>query len=71
MAEDYGETLKSDYDEDEPVQEKKSNKIWIIVVVVVVILGCCCLIGAYGGWYLWNNGDEIFGLAARLSQFLL
>ena len=48
-------------------EEKNGNrKIWIIVAVVLVVLCCCCLLVGLGGWWLWNNGDELFGLTARL-----
>jgi nitrate reductase NapE component len=71
MAQDFGESITPNYDESEPAEEKKDRKIWIIIAVVIVVLCCLCLVGAYGGWWLWNNGDDLFGLAAQLSQFVL
>lgn len=37
---------------------KKSNTGLIIGVIVVLLLCCCCILGI-GGWYLWNNGDQL------------
>jgi hypothetical protein len=38
----------------------KSSKVWLIVVIVVVVL-CCAVIACGGlGYYLYQNGDEIF-----------
>ena len=71
MAQDFGESTTSNYDEFEPVEEKKDRTIWIIIAVVIVVLCCCCVVAGYGGWWLYNNGDDIFGLAAHSSQFLL
>ena len=52
--------------------EKNGNsKVWIIVAVVLVVLCCCCVFVSLGGWWLWNNGDDLFGLAARfLLEFV-
>ncbi len=43
-------------------EEKSKSKLWLIVVIVLVLL--CCMVAACGGvgWYLYQNGDEIFGL---------
>ncbi len=49
----------------------RDNKIWIIVAVVLIVLCCCCVLIAGGAWWLWNNGDELFNLAARITQALL
>jgi hypothetical protein len=37
-----------------------SSRVWLIVLIVVVVL--CCLIIACGaaGYWLWENGDELF-----------
>jgi hypothetical protein len=70
MTEDFGESLTPDYGEGQSVEEKKNNTLWIIIVIVVIVLCCFCLMIAYGGWWLWNNGDEIFGLASNLSLSL-
>ena len=41
-------------------QGKGSSKVWLIVLVVVVVL-CCVLIACGGvGYWLWENGDELF-----------
>jgi hypothetical protein len=68
MTEDFGESITTDNEGYESIEKK--NKIWIVVAVVVVILCCSCIILGYGGWWLWNNGDEIFGLASRMSLSL-
>ena len=51
--------------------EQKDNKVWIIVGVVAVVLCCCCVAAGAAGVYLWNNGDEIFGLTSNLVLNLL
>jgi hypothetical protein len=33
----------------------------IVVVVVVILLCCCCPAISYGLYYLWSNGDQLFG----------
>jgi len=71
MAEDYGENVTSDYDYNDAAVEKKDNKIWIIIAVVLIVLCCCCLLVAGVAWWLYENGDEIFGLAAQFSTLLL
>lgn len=51
-----------------------SNNILVIVLVVLAVLCLCCLVSGGVGWslfwYLWNNGDRIFGLA-QLLPFLI
>ncbi|MEA3350810.1 MAG: hypothetical protein U9Q82_09335 [Chloroflexota bacterium] len=42
------------------------NRIWIIVAIVLIVLCCCCLFAGIGGTWLWNNGDELFGLTKQL-----
>lgn len=44
-----------------PGAPKKNNTTLIIVIVVLVVL-CCCCAAAAGGYYLYQNGDQIFGL---------
>lgn len=39
----------------------KSNTRTIIIIVVVVLLLCCCCTLAGLGYYLYQNGDQIFG----------
>lgn len=51
--------------EDYPVVEtpKKNNTTMIIIIVVVVVLLCCCCPSVLGaGYWLWQNGDALFGL---------
>ncbi len=43
-----------------PEEPKKNNNTLIIVIVVVVLL-CCCCAGAAGVYYLYQNGDQLFG----------
>jgi hypothetical protein len=44
-----------------PGEPKKNNNTLIIVIVVLVVL-CCCCAAAAAGYYLYQNGDQIFGL---------
>jgi hypothetical protein len=46
-----------------------SSKVWLIVVVVVVI---CCLCAAClgAGYWLWENGDELFEQFEDWSRIL-
>jgi hypothetical protein len=50
-----------------PEAPKKSNTGIIIAVIVVVVLCLCCLIG-FGGYYLYQNGDKLFGTGLVLMQ---
>lgn len=59
------------YVEEAGEEKARDNKVWIIVAVVVVVLCCCCVIAGGAGWYLWNNGDEIFGLVSQGFNLLL
>lgn len=55
-----------------PGEPKKNNTTLIIVIVVLVVL-CCCCAAAAGAYYLYQNGDQIFGLNSSgflLAQFL-
>ena len=52
-----------------PEQPKKSNTGLIIAVVVVVLLCLCCLLAA-GGYYLYQNGDKLFGTGALILRAL-
>ena len=47
-------------------EEPKKSRTGIIIVVVLIILCCCCLIGGGLGYYLWINGDQLFGTGALL-----
>lgn len=53
-----------------PLEEPKKNNTKIIVAVVVAILLCCCCVAIGSGVYLYQNGDEIFGLTRLASQFI-
>ncbi len=53
-----------------PAPANKSNRTVIIVVVVLLVLCCCCVIFGGLGYWLWNNGDEMFGTGALLSQLV-
>ena len=46
------------------------SKLWLIVVLVLILL--CCLVVACGGagYYLYQNGDEIFGLTNILPALM-
>ena len=50
-----------------PEQPKKSKTGLIIAVVVVVVL-CLCCAAAGGAYYLYQNGDKLFGTGALLLQ---
>jgi hypothetical protein len=52
-----------------PEQPKKSNTGIIIAVVVVVVL-CICCVAAGGIYYLYQNGDKLFGTGAMLLSAL-
>ena len=44
---------------------KKSNtRMIVIIVVVLLVLCCCCAAAAAGGYWLWNNGDQVFGITS-------
>lgn len=38
----------------------------IIAVVVVVIVLCCCCIALVGAYWLYQNGDRLFGQGSQL-----
>ncbi len=52
-----------------PQEPKKSNTPMIIAVIVIVVLCLCCAVLG-GGYYLYQNGDQIFGTGLLLTQFL-
>lgn len=65
MAQDFGTPITPP---EEP--RRTSNRNLIIAIIVIVVLCCCCAaIGA--GWYLWNNGDQIFGLTLQALPLLV
>jgi hypothetical protein len=47
------------------------NRNTIIIVVVVVVLLCCCCIAVGAGYYLYQNGDTLFGGTAPSTRALL
>jgi len=53
-----------------PPAEPKKSRTGIIVAVVVIVLCCCCLVGSGLGYYLWVNGDKMFGTGAMLINTL-
>lgn len=50
-----------------PEPKKKSNLVLIIVIVLLLVLCCCCMIMGGAFYWLWYNGDELFGIASLLS----
>ncbi len=52
-----------------PQAPKKSNTPLIIAVIVIVILCICCLAAA-GIYYLYQNGDQLFGTGSLLLNSL-
>ena len=76
MDADYGEDKEIIYSESvESTEEKKDNTIWIVLAVILIVLCCFCLVVAGGLYYvlnwLWVNGDDIFGLALKLTYALI
>lgn len=50
-----------------PDQPKKNNTGLIVAIIVLVVLCLCCV--ALGGiYYLYQNGDKIFGTGALMLQ---
>ena len=43
----------------------------IIIVVVVLLVLCCCCLGGLGAWWLWNNGDRLFGITGQVMPLAL
>ena len=60
--------MAQDFEPIVPNEGDDNKRIWIIVAVVVLVLCCCCVLISGGAWYLWENGDEIFDLSARIVQ---
>jgi len=52
-----------------PEAPKKNNTPLIIAIIVVVVL-CICCVGGGGIYYLYQNGDKIFGTGLLLMQSL-
>jgi len=36
-----------------------SSKVWLIVLVVVLVLCCVVVACGAGGYWLWENGDQL------------
>lgn len=53
----------------EPPEQPKKSNTWIWIVAAVVLL-CCCCVGAIGGWWLWNNGDQLLQGTGVFLQLL-
>ena len=51
--------------------KKKSNTTLIIVIVVLLLLCCCVVVVGGSIWYLWENGDQIFGLSLGALNLLI
>ena len=70
MSYDYGTTPISPLDlpMEEPPQKKPVALI--VIVVVLVVLCCCCLFMLGAGYWLWNNGDELFNVTQHLTQLI-
>ena len=50
-----------------PMDDKPKSNTGLIIAIVVVLVLCCCCIVAAGGYYLWTNGDQLFGTSALLQ----
>lgn len=51
-----------------PTPEEGKSRSWILIVVIVVVI-CCLVAACLGlGYYLWSNGDRLFGVSAALSR---
>lgn len=45
-------------------QPSRNNTILIVIIMVVLVLCCLCvLVGGFGIWWLWNNGDYLLGIS--------
>jgi len=49
--------------------EPKKNNTILIVAIIAVILLCCCCFAAIGGYWMWNNGDQLLGVS-QLANLL-
>jgi len=68
MNQDYGTPIPPL--EELPAQPKKKNTWLIIVIVVLVVLCCCCAVLGGAGYWLYYNGDEMFGISSLLLPLL-
>ena len=75
MTDNFGTIPVQDYGTPiPPVEEppkKSNNTVLIIVIVVLIVLCCCCVLAGGAGFYLWNNGDQIFGTGLNIPLWLL
>lgn len=51
-----------------PVEPKKNNTVMYIVIGVVVL--CCCCTSLFAIYYLYQNGDAIFGTGSMLARLI-
>ena len=52
--------------EEAPLEPKKSRNWLIIIIVVLVVLCCCCAVLGGATYWLYCNGDQLFGISALL-----
>ena len=65
MSDDFGMPIT-------PLEEpKKKSNVPLIIAIVVIVLLCCCCAAAGAGYYLWENGDQIFDLTLQQVNLLL
>jgi flagellar basal body-associated protein FliL len=54
--------------EEVPSQPQKKNT-WLIIVIVVIVVLCCCVAVVVGaGYWLYYNGDKLFGISSLLQS---
>lgn len=46
--------------------QPKSSRTWLVVLIIVVVICCLCAAAIGAGYWLWNNGDTLFGLSRLL-----
>lgn len=52
--------------EEVPPQPAKSRSWLIIIIVVLVVLCCCCAVLGGATYWLYYNGDKLFGISSLL-----
>ncbi len=52
-----------------PEPPKRSNTGIIVAVIVIAVLCLCCAVAAVA-YYLYQNGDQIFGTGMLIRQIL-
>ena len=55
---------------DAPPGRPAGNRNTIIAIVVGVLLLCCCCVGAAAAYWLWFNGDAMFGITSLILSSL-